>query len=68
MIFFFNFILGFDTIKSANIRMAYQQPSTTVNDQSRAIQIGSSSNEIFRPTAVSDVPELSKENLLTMLK
>jgi len=52
--------------------MSTQQSSTTTtNNQqnpSKTLQVGSSSNEIFRPSAVKDVPELSKENILNMLK
>jgi hypothetical protein len=49
--------------------MSTQQSSTTTtNNPSKTLQVGSSSNEIFRPSAVKDVPELSKENILNMLK
>lgn len=51
--------------------MATQQPTTTINNQqavSKRSQTAPSSKEVFRPPAVNDIPELSKENLLNMLK
>jgi hypothetical protein len=51
--------------------MATQQPPTTINKQqnlSKRPHTSPSSTEIFRPPAIKDIPELSKENLLNMLK
>jgi hypothetical protein len=51
--------------------MASQQSSTTINTQqtlSQRFNTGHSSTEVFRPPAVKDIPELSRENLLSMLK
>jgi hypothetical protein len=48
--------------------MSTQQSSNNQQNPSKTLQVGSSSNEIFRPSAVKDVPELSKENILNMLK
>jgi hypothetical protein len=44
--------------------MASQQSSTV----SRRPDPGVPSNEVFRPPSVKDIPELSQENLLNMLK
>lgn len=50
--------------------MATQHFKGNTNDQqilSKRSQ-GNSSTEVFRPQPVTDIPELSKENLLNMLK
>ncbi|CAF4068333.1 unnamed protein product [Rotaria sordida] len=57
-----------DNLKEINRKMSYQ-PST-ISDQeilSRISYTTPSSNEIYRPTALTDTPELSRENLLVML-
>jgi len=48
--------------------MAAQQSSAYLNDQQLRPNSGPSSGEVFRPPAVGDIPELSRENLLNMLK
>jgi hypothetical protein len=53
--------------------MATQQSSSssTINNQqilSNRPNLVPSSGEVFRPSAVKDIPELSRENLLNMLK
>ena len=50
--------------------MATEQRPIPINSgNARNVQQGASSSaEMFRPPAVSDIPELSKANLLTMLK
>jgi lysozyme family protein len=51
--------------------MASQQPSTTLNNQqslTKRTDTVPSSNEVFRPPAIKDIPELSQENILNMLK
>jgi len=51
--------------------MASQQSSTILNNQqslAKKPDIVPSSNEIFRPPAIKDIPELSQENILNMLK
>ena len=51
--------------------MAAQQSSTYLNNEqllSNRSYSGPSSGEVFRPPAVTDIPELRRENLLSMLK
>jgi hypothetical protein len=51
--------------------MASQQSSTILNNQqslTKKPDIVPSSNEVFRPPAIKDIPELSQENILNMLK
>jgi hypothetical protein len=51
--------------------MATQPTSAAIKDQQSLLkrpQTAPSSSEMFRPPAVSDIPELSKDNLLKMLK
>ncbi|CAF3168666.1 unnamed protein product [Rotaria sp. Silwood2] len=58
----------FDYFKTNNIKMSGQQ--LRISDQeilSRISYTGPPSNEIFRPSSVTDTPELSRENLLNML-
>lgn len=50
--------------------MAAQQVTPSTSNQSSLstrLQNAPSSNEMFRPPAINDIPELSKENLLNML-
>ena len=55
-------------LNTTNQRMATQpQPSAIHNQQSRA-NLAPSSGEFFRPPSVNDIPELSRDNLLNMLK
>lgn len=51
--------------------MATEQAATTVTMQkssSKQLQLGSFSNNMYRPSPVTEVPELSKESILSMLK
>ncbi|CAF4699705.1 unnamed protein product [Rotaria socialis] len=60
----------FDNFTSINIRMSVHQPKINTSDQqqvSRRPTTTASSTEVFKPSAVTDIPELSKENLLNML-
>jgi hypothetical protein len=70
MIFFFC-ILGFNNSKPIHHEMASQQSAGSINNQqilSNRPNINRSSGEVFRPPSVKDIPELSRENLLNMLK
>lgn len=44
------------------------QPSAVNNQQNRATLAPPSTGEFFRPPSVNDIPELSRANLLNMLK
>ncbi|CAM4800249.1 unnamed protein product [Rotaria magnacalcarata] len=66
----FNEKIRFDNFKSINIRMSVHQSKINTFDQqqvSRRSTTTPSSTEVFKPPAVTDIPELSKENLLSML-
>ncbi len=70
---YFSFcILGFNNSKPIHHEMASQQSAGSINNQqilSNRLNItSSSSDEVFRPPSVKDIPELSRENLLNMLK
>jgi len=51
--------------------MANQATPTTIGNQQSLLQrpqTAPSGTEMFRPPAVTDIPELSRDNLLKMLK
>ncbi|CAF1610360.1 unnamed protein product [Adineta ricciae] len=61
---------GSSNFGSPNSIMSSDSQSSSLNAQqnsSRQLQVGSVSNGIYRPSPITDVPELSKESLLNML-
>ena len=51
--------------------MATQEQSSAISNQqllSNRTNLAPPSGEVFRPPSVNDIPELSRDNLLNMLK
>lgn len=48
--------------------MATQPQPSAINNQPNRANLAPSSGEFFRPPSVNDIPELSRDNLLNMLK